>query len=192
MILIIKINFGKMPKSKLLNFKPYKSFLYIFKHSKKSCISGHSPPSTEVIAPLKNKVKPSTDSTRVIVLPSKTAPTIASISKTAPITASINKTAPTNASKSMKSPPVAPPSEAAVPETSSICVLRETVVSETVTDSNKITQLQPFPMIVTVTILNDNLGCHDKMAPTTATPCAPPDKTRKSSPSKEEKVVNVQ
>lgn len=66
-----------MPKSKLLNFKPYKSFLYIFKHSKKSCLSGHSPPSTEVIAPLQNKVKPSTDSTRVIVLPSKTAPTIA-------------------------------------------------------------------------------------------------------------------
>lgn len=191
MILIIKISFGKMPKSKLLNFKPYKSFLYIFKHSKKSCLSGHSPPSTEVIAPLQNKVKPSTDSTRVIVLPSKTAPTIASISKTAPITASINKTAPTNASKSMKSPPVAPPSEAAVPETSSICVLRETVVSETVTDSNKMT-VTTISNDGKVTILNDNLGCHDKMAPTTATPCAPPDKTRKSSPSKEEKVVNVQ
>lgn len=85
---------------------------------------------------------------------------------------------------------VAPLSVAAVSETSSISVLREKVVAKTVTDSNEKT----VPAISNTgngkeTILNES---HDKMAPITATPCAPPVKTRQSTPSAEEKEVNIQ
>lgn len=150
-----------------------KLFLYTFQHPKKSC----------------------SDSSQGVVPTSKTAPTTASISKTTSNSAPISNAAPTTAStsKSVTSLSVAPTSGVAVSEASSIYAHREKVVSKTVTDSNKKT-------VTTisntgngeVTIFNDNLGCHAKMASITATPCSPPLKTRLSSPSAEEKEVNIQ
>lgn len=140
-----------------------KLFLYTFQHPKKSC----------------------SDSSQGIVPPRKTTPITNPISNATPTT--------TPTSKSVTSLSVAPTSGAAVSEASSIYAHREKVVSKTVTDSNKktVTTISNTDN-GEVTIFNDNLGCHAKMASITATPCSPPLKTHQSSPSAEEKEVNIQ
>lgn len=140
-----------------------KLFLYTFQHPKKSC----------------------SDSSQGIVPPRKTTPITDPISNATPTT--------TSTLKSVTSLSVAPTSGAAVSEASSIYAHREKVVSKTVTDSNKktVTTISNTDN-GEVTIFNDNLGCHAKMASITATPCSPPLKTRQSSPSAEEKEVNIQ
>ncbi|XP_065922564.1 TRIO and F-actin-binding protein-like isoform X1 [Magallana gigas] len=137
-----------------------------------------------------NPKKSCSDSSQGVVPTSKTAPTTASISKTTSNTDPISNAAPTTAStsKSVTSLSVAPTSGAAVSEASSIYAHREKVVSKAVTDSNKKTVTTTSNTgNGEVTIFNDNLGCHAKMASITATPCSPPLKTHQSSPSAEEK-----
>lgn len=149
--------------------------------------SVHAAPTAKVVAP-NSKVKPAT------LTSDDSAQVIASISNTTHTSAVTEK--PTTCLS------LASPTKATVPktETSSISVPSETAVSNTVTESTNenITNVSGDNQITT---FNDNLTCCHKMAPTTANPCASPSKketgtssvnTRRSPPSTEEKMVNVQ